>query len=478
MNHMGCPRAFAWLAIAGLGWVGAACSEPEPCVRESQAGYAARAPFDARARVRRVDCGFTSSVVGLAVAPDGAAWLRRIEYEDHGEDSFYRPPDKLLQHVGADGALLNELRVPDYVSHHVVHPSGELTILGWDKSFQAGRLVQLRRLAADGSLLSEREWTYDVPVEQRWDYTVSAEGVLRRVEVAEPQRYMSVLQARAVGEETAILVAADGIRVGMLDRSLQPRWMSLVTPTVAITGQPTREQMLALGAPFGGSGLDVDPAGGVHVAMPFMDVQRRARADAFPSVPGGPEGRSILLASFSPTGELVASRAIPAQTPREVTGLAVEDGVFAVGASERAPADGFSEAHPDLYFAAGRLDGAADAVVVRRLDIDRDDVPTAFIGCGVGRFCFAGQTAFEPSPTGPAWTESQGFVLAVDGQGERQALLLLQGPRDTEVTQASEGPGGRVVFALETDEPADAARVADLLKRNESWVGVFDGTPP
>ncbi|WP_267145472.1 hypothetical protein [Myxococcus dinghuensis] len=206
-----------------------------------------------------------------------------------------------------------------------------------------------------------------------------------------------------------------------------------------------------------------------------MDAQRVAYAQLFPQAPVGPEGRAILLSSFSSTGAPLSARTIPARTPRELSGVAVEAGVFAVGASERLSSGGFSEEHPDLFFASGPLVGSADAVVVRAVDLDRDDVPTAFLRCGVGRYCFAGQTAFEPSPTGPAWTERQGFVLAVDGQGARQDLLLLQGPRDTEVTQAAEGPGGSVVFAFDTDEPVDAARVANLLERNASWLGVFGG---
>ena len=37
------------------------------------------------------------------------------------------------------------------------------------------------------------------------------------------------------------------------------------------------------------------------------------------------------------------------------------------------------------------------------------------------------------------------------------------------------GPGGSVVFAFSTNEASNLSRVADHLKNNEVWLGVFGG---
>ena len=158
-----------------------------------------------------------------------------------------------------------------------------------------------------------------------------------------------------------------------------------------------------------------------------------------------------------------------------MVGLAVRGGVYAVGA--RANTVVAREGKPtesDLHFVSGRWDRPADELVQRTFSLDRDDVPGAFISCGQGRFCFAGHTGYDDLP-GQMDTNGQGFVLAVNAQGEPQDELRLQGERDTEVIQAAEGPGGSVVFAFITNQAADVDRVGDKFKNNETWVGVFGG---
>ncbi|WP_342380407.1 hypothetical protein NVS55_12445 [Myxococcus stipitatus] len=453
---------------------GSACSESEdPCgVRDSQTGYAEHAPFDARARVRRVDCGFQSSVNDLSVGADGSVWLRRGEFEDRGEESFFAPPLKRLTHVGSDGALLRELELPDYVVRHVVHPSGELTVFGWEKQEDVA-VIQVRRLRPDGSVVAERRFTQDLSTEQRLDFVAKADGSVTRTTVAEAERRAVVLLARADGEETVFLWALNGIRIGRLDATLATRWLSPVTPSVSLKVN-TWEEMTAVGAPWVGWGLDVDALGRTHVATPLTGYQRRAYVEVFGREPTGAKERAFLLSSFSPTGEFLSARAVAAQTPQEIVGLVVRDGAFALGASERAAVGGRAET-PDLYFASGRLDGPVRDDVVRTLDVDRDDEPTSFFACGQGRYCFAGHTAFEPQKTGSAWSEGKGFLLAVDARGEQQGVYFLAGPRDTRVAAASEGPEGSVVFAFITNEAPDLARVRNHLKNNETWVGRLDG---
>src|SRR5215217_6525842 len=472
VRHRGAHTRLPLLALVALLPLFIACSEDDPCVRDEHSSYAERAPFDVRSRVRRVDCGFSSNVAGMSTGADGSAWLRRFEYKDRGEDTFFHPPDKLLTHVGAGGELLAELTLPDFVIHHVVHPSGELTVFGWDTSRDEDPMaIQVRRLRADGSVITTRRLVNETPPELRLDYKAAPDGTITKMDLPEKERFASLLLARADGEDTVFVAGLDGLRVGRLDSTLATRWLSPVAPTVVLN-LTTWEQMTALGAPLVGMGLDVDEHGRTHVATPMLGVQRLAYVHAFREHPMGPETRSILLSSFSATGELLSARAIPAPSPQEITGLVVRKGAFALGASERASAGGRPVLAPDLFFASGRLDAPVEEDLSLRLDVDRDDAPASFFACGEGRDCFAGHTAFEPQETGPAWTDGQGFILAVDARGTKQDALFLQGPRDTRVLTAVERPGGSAVFAFTTNEAPDKGRVASHLKNNGRWLGL------
>ncbi|MBZ4419884.1 hypothetical protein [Myxococcus sp. RHSTA-1-4] len=471
-----CPR-LRRLALTALIALPGACSESggDGCERDGQAGFEARAPFDERARVRRVDCAFMSGVHGLVSAPDGSLWLRRTEFKDRGDDTFFHPPDKLLTHVGAGGELLGELSLPDFVRAHVVHPSGELTVVGWERPEDA-KTVQVRRLRPDGSLISERVLGLPLAPEERMYYLASPDGTVEKVELPEEERALGVVAARAHGEDLFLLVALDGLRLMRLDSALQVRWVSAVAPSVGLTGA-NAEQMRALGVPFLGWMLEVDEAGRAQVATPFLVFHRRPYAENFPQPPEGPEGRAILLTRFEPTGERSAVRTVPTEHADELVGLAVSGESYVLGARAATPVeqpDKRTEA--DVFFVAGRWDAPADALITRAHTLDQDDAPVAMLPCGAGRYCFAGHTSYLMTDRGRTQEPGEGFILTVDARGERQDLLRLQGERDTEVLQAVPGPGGSVVFALSTNQPANIARVGNAFKNNETWLGVF--SPP
>ncbi|MFP2931816.1 hypothetical protein ACLESO_42910 [Pyxidicoccus sp. 3LG] len=453
-----------------------ACSESDDggCPRDAHAGFEARAPFDGRARVRRVDCGFRSGVEGMVVAADGSTWLRRIEYADHGDESFFYPPNKLLTHVGPGGELLGELRMPEFIQDFVVHPSGELTVLGWDKP-QDPKTVQVRRLRPDGSVIAERLFGIDIPPEERLYYQASPDGNLVKVALPEEDRAVGVVTARAQGEDVFMVVGADGLRLVHLDSALQTRWASVVAPSVGLVGANS-EQVRAMGGPFVGWHLDVDEAGRIHVASPFLEVYRRAYAEAFRSLPEGDEGRGILLTTFEPTGARRSARVVGTDTADDLSGLVVRGDTFVLGARTSTPSTQANKRiDTDLFFASGRWDGTGDGGVTRLISLDRDDESVSLIPCGEGRYCLAGHTAYEELKTGRTLEGGKGFVLALDARGEQQDLLLLEGQRDTEVLSAVPGPGGSVVFAFATNQYGDTGRVGYPFKDNEVWLGVFGG---
>jgi hypothetical protein len=413
-----------------------------------------------------------SGVEGLGVAPDGSTWLRRTEFKDRGDDTFFHPPDKLLTHVGPGGELLGERALPDFVHDLVAHPSGELTAVGWERPADP-KTVPLRRLGPDGSVLSERVLALDVPPEERMYYLASPDGRAVRVELPEEERGLGIIAARAHGEDLFLLVSMDGIRLLRLDSTLQVRWARAVAPSVGLTGA-NRDQMRALGVPFLGWELDVDEAGRAQVATPFLVFHRQPYAAHFPRPPEGPEGRAILVTRFEPTGELSAARTVPTEHADELAGLVVSGESFAIGARAATPVgrpDKRTEA--DLFFAASRWDGPAEAVVTRTLSIDQDDAPVALLPCGTGRYCFTGHTSYLETDVQRTDEPGEGFLLAVDARGEQQDLLRFQGERDTEVVGAAAGPGGSVVFALSTNQAANIARVGNAFKYNETWLGVF-----
>lgn len=467
------PRLFALAALLPLSL---ACSELEhTCARDAHTAYEARAPFDARARVRRVDCGFHSGVQNLTTLPDGSAWLRRTEYKDLGDDSFFLPPEKRLTHVGPGGELRADIVVPDFLLNIVAHPSGEVSVLGWEKQEDATK-VQAVRLAADGSQLVQRVLSNDTPVAERLNYEAFPDGRLEKVEAPREGRYFTLLTAVAHGEDVYVLAGADGLRLLKLNSRLEVLWSRPVTPTVALREFTDVRQIRALGVPLAGWLLAVDEEGRVHTAHHFLDFQRRAHAEALGRTPEGTTARGILLSRFDSTGALLAERTIPTPQVDELTGLVVRGGAYALGARALTPVD--QEDKPteaDLYFASGRWDGPADALVQRTLSLDKDDSAGSFIACGEGRFCFAGHTGYLELTTGRTNTNGQGFILALDARGEQQDLLLLQGERDTEVLRAAEGPGGSVVFSFITNQAANLGRVGNKFKNNETWVGVFGG---
>jgi hypothetical protein len=466
------PRLFALAAFLPLSL---ACSELEAtCPRDSHTAYESRAPFDARARVRRVDCGFQSGVHGLATLPDGSVWLRRAQYKNLEDDAFFLPPDKLLTHVGPGGELLADVLVPDFLQHIVAHPSGEVSVLGWEKQEPATR-VQVVRLAADGSQLFQRVLSNDTPVAERLNFEAFADGRLERVEEPAVGRYFTLLAAAAQGEDVYVLAGADGLRLMKFNSRLELLWSRPVTPSVSLRDH-TLPQLYALGVPLAGWLVTVDDEGRVNVAHHFLPFQRRAHQEVLGRTPEGSTERGILLSRFEPTGELISERTIPTPRVDELTGLVVRGGAYALGAQAVTAVEGREDkaTEADLFFTSGRWDRPAEELVQRTFSLDSDDAPSAFFACGTGRYCFAGHTGFV-DVLGTQDLPGQGFILAVDAQGEQQDLLLLQGQRDTQVVQAAEGPGGSVVFAFITNQAANIGAVGNKFKNNESWLGVFGG---
>ncbi|MFY1824884.1 hypothetical protein ACN47A_03145 [Myxococcus fulvus] len=449
-----------------------ACSDSrEPCVRDSQAAFTPADFLDEHLRARRIDCGFQSSVSDVAVGADGTTWLRRGEYEDRGEDTFFFPPVKRLSQVDAEGGWRGELSLPDFVHHHVVHPSGELTVFGWERE-EDPLAIQVRRIRPDGTLVAQRRFTHAIPPEQRMDFIALPNGALGRAQLPESERNAAIMLARADGEEAVFLVALDGIRVGRLDARLETLWLSPVAPSVALKDFSTWEQMAAVGAPWVGWGLDVDEQHRVHVATPLMDLQRRAYVESFEREPTGATGRAFLLSSFSPSGALVSARAVSAPTPQEIVGLVTRDGAFALGASERALVGGRASA-PNLYLASGRLEGPPGDDLVRTLDVERDDEPSSFVACGQERYCFAGRNNFWQDSTDPEEREGQGFLLAVNARAELLGEFYLRGENGVRVLAAREGVGGSVVFAFSLDGSRTTGGPGSRAKSNETWVGIL-----
>ncbi|WP_426752396.1 hypothetical protein [Myxococcus sp. Y35] len=455
-----------------------ACSATEACPRDAHSGFEPRAPFDARASVRRVDCGFLSSVQGLALGPDGSTWLRRTEFEDRGEESFFAPPVKRMTRVGPDGELLGEFPIGEVVQHFTVHPSGELTVMGWDVQEDPLRL-QVRRLRPDGSLLAERVLVSGLPSEERLSYAAYPDGRVERVTLTAAEQGLGALAMVAHGEDAVLLLGMDGLRLLRLDAALDTRWMEVVSPSVVLRAD-TLDEMRALGAPFSGWALGVDAAGDIHVASPFLVAHRSAYQDALGRVPEGPEGRGILLTRFDGAGTRQSARTLPAAHVEEITGLAVEGAAFAVGAKALSPLTGTEgkSTDQDLFFASGRWDRPAEEVVLRAFSLENDDHPSAFVACGAGRYCFAGHTGYVDLDTGGrTLTNGKGFLLAVDAQGQPVDSLRLEGPRDTEVVAAVSRPDGSLVFAFATDQAPNPARVSNGQKNNETWLGVLAPAP-
>ncbi|MFP2912849.1 hypothetical protein ACLESD_49160 [Pyxidicoccus sp. 3LFB2] len=473
-SHPATSRLRLLVLAALLPLLGACSDSDDGCPRDAQAGFEARAPFDTRARVRRVDCGFRSGVVKLALAGDGSAWLRRVEFKDRGDDTFFHPPDKLLTHLGPGGEFLGELTTPDFVQDFVVHPSGELTVFGWDKQADA-LTMQVRRLRPDGSLISERLLRNDVPPEERLNYRATPDGRVQKVDVPENERGFGVLAAEPHGEDVYVLLGMDGLRLLRLGSTLETRWARVVDASVFLTAADA-SGMRALGAPFTGVGLAVDEAGRAHVATSFLKVERTAYVQAFGRFPEGPTGRSILLSAFEPTGTPVGARTVPTDTADEIAGLVAGHGAFALTARASLPTiEADKPTDTDLFFASGRWDRPAEESVTRTFSLDQDEAPSALVACGEGRYCLAGHTSYVDLESGRTPDNGQGFVLTVDASGAQQDLLLLEGERDTEVLDAVAGPGGSVVFVFATNQPVNIARVANHLKHNEVWLGVYGG---
>jgi hypothetical protein len=447
-------------------------SPPDPCADVEQTPLAPREGFDPRSTARRVDCGFRSGVLHIDAAPDGSMWLLHSEFPD---SSFSAPSTKLLTHFSAEGQRLTSLELPDFVSRFAVHPSGELTVIGWGR-VEDKKTVRLRRIRADGSLVAERLFANDTPPEDRISYSAFANGTVQRTARPEAERTVGILAVEAYGEDAYLFANTDGLRIYRLDSALETRWFRTIAPTVALVGVSNAEAQ-ALGAPFNGFPMSVDEAGRPHIAMPLLQVGRLAYKDVFGGEPEGPAGRAILLASVGSGGEPGTARTIPTDTAETIVGLSVREGAFAVGAHKKTPIDQ-PDKHfdSDLFFASGRLDRPASELVLRSHSLDNDDVPSAMVACQ-GGYCFAGQTGAVTRDRGrDTTTQARGFILTVDAQGEQKGLALFQGLRDTDILRATEAPGGRVAFTFLTDEPPVVGSAPASRKGNELWLGVF-GAP-
>lgn len=452
-----------------------ACTAEDPFApppRDREVGFEPREGLDPSAWLRPANLAFHSGVVDMTTAPDGSTWLVRHEWRDR---TFYGPGYWMLSHLDPAGNLLAEFEVPEGVRRVVAHPSGELTVVGWELSTREElrrTTVQLRRLGPDGAVMGQRNLRSTIPPEERLAYGANAEGYVYRITLRDEERFVTVTDIVASGEDVYLLTAMDGMRVMRLDHTLSSRWVRVVAPSLRLEVN-TVEAAERLGPPFRNARLTLDEAGRPHVAVEFPPVSRLAYWDAFARMPEGPEGKTFLLTSLESTGEPGVARTVAAGDTHELVDVDVRSGAFALGARVRSPLlnnpdKGFDA---DLFFASGRLDRPASEDVSRVLTLENDDEPEAFVACGESLYCFAGHTGHVTLNTQRTVSEGQGFVLAVDARGEPKSLTRIGGPRDTRVEAAVAAPGGAVVFALTTNEAVELSEVPNHEKNNELWLG-------
>lgn len=408
--------------------------------------FAPREGWPADAPMRQLGTATRGDIQQLEVDARGCIWVLRGE----GPDELTARENTLLEIHGLEGQRLRRLAREDNVHplQFVLHPSGEVTLFEFVNQ-PGGRdfRLRLRRLAADGRLLTERLFEDAGRPEERVSYA-TLDGSLTPQPV---ERDMSVwlstsfahIRAVAQGEEVLFLAWTYGVKLYRLDAALRTRW--------DVQAMPDNDSMVGL---VPQELLTLDARGNALVAWTVSDRQAEAYRRHFGrAVPWEDDTFKVLVQRYSAQGVFQQLRTFGHPGTELVSGMALRGDELLLGADlliakHDRPNDTLEH---ELLLLRGRMEDGTQTLA-RVMDVSREDYLEDFKVDEQGACYFAGITDALQVDTNSVVEYGQGLILRTSADGEEREVLRLPGPRHVRVRRIALAPGGGVVFAGTFDE--------------------------
>jgi hypothetical protein len=404
---------------------------------------------------------YHTSVLGVTGAADGSVW---VAYTDDGELDIRR--DRTLRVERFDpgrpgGTVVAQVTVrplsfgANWLRRVALcsHPSGEITFAVFTSipGERAAAALSLTRFAAEGSVL--RTGYIDEPgvpmIGGHAGYFVGND-----------------LACVSEGEDLFLAAITDGVRLYRVAPDLGVRWSQLVMPITHKLGlvaiHDTSIRVVAAGN------------AGAATAVTLWAEDRAAFADSFgDELPATNGDADVLVTQFSADGTRLSAGMLGGPGPELVRGLQV------TGDRVRVLAEAALIKHPDVPNGALERDlilltgDPAQNLTEQAVQINvcHDDYISIALAAPDGGFLVAGGTCGLQLESGSLITNRNGFLLALDPDGRRQAVTWLSGQRDTLVRALAELPSGELALAGTRNGPITHTETSERF--NEGWVDVL-----
>jgi hypothetical protein len=412
---------------------------------------------------REIGAEFIERIVQVLGDPAGNIWVLRqsentylLAETNTQIEKYTSSGEKILEVKTSVGAQFETM---------VVHPSGELTVVElrpsknrkereW-RSYQ----IWLKRISPDGILLDEAplkdagneqertryhfEWNAS---DSKWKFTHRSLGEHSVDEKGITQVSSDNHAALIAFEEDVYLsIWTYGLKVYHYNKDLEIKWGRQILPECDYFTNMASQELLA-----------VDEVGNLYVAAKFFEDDIDVWEMHFgKEVSAKAKDNGFFVGQIDRNGNFKSARIFGREIVMWPVGISVSSGVMTAGGVSRIRNKFNLPNHTmewDLVFLrATVLD--AQTLVSKTIDVKRDDIARDFQVDSKGNGIFAGTNDFVQVDTN-SWVEfGQAFLLRVDDQGNQIGYVSFRGPRHSQISTISIGPGDAVVFGGTTDGP-------------------------
>jgi hypothetical protein len=391
---------------------------------------------------RSVPSSFSTTITALEVDPSGKVWLLRDELSKPGQ--LQGTP--VLERYATTGHLERRLAFPALakVSGFVVHPSGNLSLLGMRAAGAQQYELELLRLSPDGESLASTS-VEEIPGPRENLFYDGAGGV-HELPVDGPFKlgFGSHLAGLADGEGLYLLAEwTYGFKLYRLDAAGRRTWGAQVMPANIGMAFPYSPSLLA---------SDGD---GIYVTTQIFEDDVHIYGEHFGRSPLVPLGSyDSLVQKFDTRGTFVGARLFGGSAVEYPTAMTVHAGVVLVGGSSRITKHDAPNRTMewDIALMRGRVDDSS-ALDYRTIDLARDDFGWTLAEAPDGHLILGGRTDYVQVDTNSEVENGKGLLLGLRTDLTPGAVLDLPMPRDVQVRAVRFLPDGKVVLAGTRDGP-------------------------
>lgn len=404
---------------------------------------------------------YHTTVFGITGAADGSVW---VAYTDDGHQDLTQDRTLVIERfapgLGA-GAIVAQaaIRPRNYSANDLQrvalcsHPSGEVTLAAFTSipGERTPAALVLTRFSADGA--------------------VAASGHVDEPGAAVIDGHAAYfagndLDCASEGEDVYLVAVTQGVRLYRVAPDLSVRWSRPVMQMTDKLGlQVIYDGRIRVVA--GGDG------GAVTAATLWHDDRAEFAAIFGVTLPAINGDADVLVSRFSADGARLSAGLLGGPGPELVRGLQVAgDGIRVLAETTlvKHPDRPNSTLERDLVLLAGDPARNLTEQAVQ-INLCNDDYLSTAIPLPGGGFLAAGGACGIQVDTGSLITNRTGYLLAVGGDGRREAVTWLSGLRDTMVQALTRLPSGELALAGFRNAPI--THTDDSERFNEGWVDVL-----